>query len=234
MAGGLVARPVKSHVASPQPTEPRVRTTLHPLAVVGLIGAGLMLVLLVVGIALLVVILKDSRDHIRAQDAKTAVLLAKLRAAEPTARQVAPLIDEARPAVRGLGRSIGPLRQAVVATAEAATQLPELAHATAAATTRLPELVNTTGKLARSTISTFAEVHARNLIPASARAAEQTPELLRRSLRVQEATLETQKAALRALLESLDIQRQTLVSVKSIDRKTGGTVPAQGAPVPVP
>src|SRR4051794_30939587 len=98
---------------TPAPPEPRVRTTVHPLAVVGMIGAGLMLILLVVGIGMLIVILKDSRDHIRAQDAKTAVLLSKVQAAEPAARQVPPLIADAGPAVRSVGRAIGPVRKAI-------------------------------------------------------------------------------------------------------------------------
>jgi hypothetical protein len=51
-------------------------------------------------------------------------------------------------------------------------------------------------------------------------------------LRVQLVTLRTQRRSLATQLITLDVQRQALVSIKSIDRKTGGTVPAQGAPVP--
>jgi hypothetical protein len=210
-----------------QPTEPRVRTTLHPLAVVGLIGMGLMLVLLVAGIGALIVILKDSRDHIRAQDAKTAVLLAKVRSATPTARQVPSLIAEARPVVRSFGRAVGPVRRAI--------------GATAAATARLPALVRVSEALARvafptldSTNQLLAEVRAQNLVPLSARAARETPALMRRLLRIQLATLESQRISLRTQLATLGIQQQALVSLKSIDRKTGGTVPPPGAPVPVP
>jgi hypothetical protein len=239
--------------------EPRVRPTLHPVAIVGLIGAGLMLVLLVVGIAMLVAILKDSRDHIRAQDAKTAVLLSKLAEATPTARQVPPLISEARPAVRRLGRSIEPVTRAVTATAEATDQLPGLVRDTrtlaALAIPVLDELgrvdvahVLTAGgsaadavlyrdRLVRALDSTnrlLTEVRAEDLIPASAKAARETPRLIRHLVRLQTTTLRTQRATLQTLLASLDIQRQTLTSVKSIDRKTGGTVPPQGPPVPAP
>jgi hypothetical protein len=222
-----------------QQTEPRVRTTLHPLAVVGLIGAGLMLVLLVVGIGMLIVILKDSRDHIRAQDAKTAVLLAKLEAATPTARQVSPLIADARPVLRTLGREIGPLGEAVAATATATERLPALVRVTETfARVAFPVL----GELGRldltraldSTNRLIAEVEAQNLVPASARAARETPLLIRRLLRVQLATLRSQRASLQTQLATLEIQRQALASIKSIDRKTGGTVPPQGAPVPQP
>jgi hypothetical protein len=206
-----------------------VRTTLHPLAVVGMVGAGLMLVLLVVGIGALIVILKDSRDHIRAQDAKTAVLLSKLRGAEPTTSR---LIGEARPVVKSLGRSIGPVRTAVSATAQAAERLPALVRVTEAlAEAAFPVL----GDLREADLARLlAEVRAEGLIPSSARAARETPRLLRRSVRLQLSSLETQRATLRTLLTSLDVQRQTLESVKSIDRKTGGTVPPGGAPVPVP
>jgi hypothetical protein len=219
--------------------EPRVRTTLHPLTVVGLIGAGLMLVLLVVGIGMLIAILKDSRDHIRAQDAKTAVLLSKLEAATPTARQVSPLIGEARPVVRSLGRQIGPLGEAVAATATATERLPALVRVTEAmARLAFPVL----GELSRldltrrldSTNRLIAEVEDQNLVPASARAARDTPLLMRRLLRGQLATLRSQRVSLRTQLASLEIQRQTLVHIKSIDRKTGGTVPPQGTPVPAP
>jgi hypothetical protein len=206
--------------------EPRVRPTLHPLAITGLIGAGLALILLVVGIAMLVVILKDSRDHIRAQDAKTAVLLEKLRAAGPTASAA---LSEARPVVRTLSRSVGPIRSAVSATASATERLPALVQVTETlAEAAFPVL----GNLEQADLARLlAEVRAEGLIPSSARAARETPRLLRRSARLQLASLETQRATLRTLLTSLDIQRQTLESVKSIDRKTGGTVPP--APVAV-
>jgi hypothetical protein len=57
---------------------------------------------------------------------------------------------------------------------------------------------------------------------------------MRRLLRIQLATLESQRISLRTQLATLGIQQQALVSLKSIDRKTGGTVPPPGAPVPVP
>src|SRR3954462_4295656 len=113
-----------------QPTaKPRVRPTLHPLAYTALAGVGLLLVLMLVGIAMLVVILKDSRDHIKAQDKKTAVLLQKVQAAQPTAEQVPALLDQARPVVRSLGRAIGPVRRAIRSTSIATERLPTLVRA---------------------------------------------------------------------------------------------------------
>jgi hypothetical protein len=207
----------------------------------------------------LIVILKDSRDHIRAQDAKTAILLGKVRAATPAARQVPPLIGEARPVVRSVGRAIGPLREAIGSTAAATVRLPTLVRVTEAlARTAFPVLDDLSrvdlarvlsaggtvadavlyrGRLTSALDSTnqlIAEVRAQNLVPASARAARETPPLIRELLSVQLATLETQKASLQTQLATLDIQRQALVSIKSIDRKTGGTVPPTGPPVPAP
>jgi hypothetical protein len=218
----------------------RTQMTLPPLAWAGLIGAGLMLLLLVIGIATLVVILKDSRDHIRAQDAKTAVLLEKVRAAQPTASQVSPLISEARPVVRRIGKAVGPLSQSGSAIATAVERLPRVARAVQAiaeavvpATAPLVER----DRLVRALDSTnelLAAVRAQDLVSVSARAARETPDLMRRLLHVQQLTLETQKRSLEAQLATLDIQRQALVHIQSIDRKTGGTVPAQGTPVPAP
>ncbi len=206
-----------------------------------------MLVLLVVGIAILIVILKDSRDHIRAQDAKTAVLLSTVRAATPTAREVPSLLHEARPAVRGVRRAIGPIRQATDATATATERLPNLIHVTeTVAQVALPTLTSL-GRVAYtvlyrnrlataldSTNALLAEIRSDDLVPDAARAAHQTPGLIRRLLRLQLVTLRIQKRSLRTQLTTLDIQRQALVSIKSIDRKTGGTVPSQGPPVPAP
>jgi hypothetical protein len=237
----------------------RTETTLPPLAWAGLIGAGLMLLLLVIGIATLIVILKDSRDHIRAQDAKTAVLVQKVRAAQPTAEQVAPLIGEARPVVRKIGKAVGPLSRSGAAIAAAVERLPRVARAVQAIASVVVPVLADVGRVnvarvlnASSTVAAallerdrlvraldstnelLAQVRAHDLVSVSADAARQTPSLLRELLRVQRLTLETQKGTLETQLATLDIQRQALTHIESIDRKTGGTVPAQGAPVPAP
>src|SRR4051794_2010662 len=111
---------------SPTTNEVPVRPALHPLGYMALAGVALLLVLMVVGIGIQVAILKDSRDHIRAQDRKTAALLQKVHAAQPTASEVPALLDRARPVVRELGRAIGPTRRAVAATAAASERLPLL------------------------------------------------------------------------------------------------------------
>jgi hypothetical protein len=207
----------------PSSTEPRVRPTLHPLAYTALAGVGLLLVAMVVGIAMLVVILKDSRDHIRAQDKKTAVLLQKVQAAQPTAEQVPALLDQARPAVRRLGRSIGPVQRALTSTAEA--------------TERLPMLVRVSQALAREGFPVLDDLRAADLasvLPETRRAVEEAPPLIRRLLAVQLETLSVQKRSLEVQRVTLETQREALRHIESIDRKTGGTVPPTGAPVPQP
>jgi hypothetical protein len=237
------------------PPSPRVRPSLHPLAAAGLIGAGVMLVLLVVGITILIVILQDSRNHIRAQDAKTAVLLKSLRAATPTARQVPPLIGETRPVVRALGRAIGPANRALGATAHATVRLPALVRTTETLTrfgvpvlaalgqVDLARVLRAGGTVAESVLQrdrlvaaldsaneVLTQVRDENLVPVAAEAARQTPRLTRRVLRVQIETLRIQKRSLRTQLQTLDIQRQALTHIESIDRKTGGTVPPPVTP----
>jgi hypothetical protein len=197
-----------------------------------MIVGGLLLVLLVVGIGILIVILQDSREHIRAQDAKTAILLDKVRGAEPATREAAdqalpllrqagpilrqaapvlglalPALREARPVLAGVGRAVGPLTRN--------------GNALAAATRDLPSLVRTGHVLAAVALPALEELR-------------DTPRLMRRLLRIQLATLASQRESLRTQLETLAIQRETLTHIRSIDRKTGGTVPAQGAPVAAP
>src|SRR3954469_10627954 len=204
-------------------SEPRVRPTLHPLAYTALAGVGLLLVLMVVGIGMLVTILQDSRDHIRAQDKKTAILLQKVQAAQPTASKVPGLLDQARPVVRKLGRAAGPVRRAIASTASA--------------TERLPALIRVTQALAREGFPVLDDLRAADLagvLPETRRAVEEAPPLIRRVLSVQIETLDVQKRALQVQRTTLRIQREALRHIESIDRKTGGTVPAQGAPVPQP
>jgi hypothetical protein len=213
--------------------EPR----LPPLAWTVLIGAGLLLVLLVVGIGIQIAILKDSREHIAAQDAKLALVVSKVREAEPTARAAAPLIRQAAPLVRKVSRAIGPLTRSGGSLATATENLPRLIRTTQAlAAVALPALsdvrrANLVGAL-EATNQMLAQVRAEDLIGVTARAARRTPRLMRRLLRIQLITLTTQKRSLETQLETLDIQRQALVHIESIDRKTGGPAPAPTAPVP--
>ena len=210
--------------------QPRVRPTPHPLGYTALFGAGLLLVLMVVGIGIQIAILQNSRDHIEAQDKKLAVLLQKAQAAQPTAEQVPSLLDQVRPVVRRLGRAAGPVSRAITSTAEATQQLPTLVRVSQA--------------LAREGFPVLDDLRAADLasvLPQTRRAVEEAPPLIRRlldvqleTLSVQKQSLSAQRRSLRTQLTTLAIQREALKHIESIDRKTGGTVPAQGAPIPPP
>jgi hypothetical protein len=238
IAGLLGNRRGHSQRVRPRPDTPRREVTLPPLAWTILIAAGVLLVLMVVGIAMLIAILQDSRTHIKAQDAKTAVLLGKVRAAEPTTRDVAreglPLIRAARPLVGKVSRAVGPLARSGGSIAVATRQLPALTRtAQALAAVALPVLDDVRRADLAHAISAIddllARVRAEDLVGVAARAGRDTPPLIRRLVRLQVVTLRIQRDSLRTQLTSLDVQRQSLAHIESIDRKTGGTVPA---PVP--
>jgi hypothetical protein len=224
----------------PQPS--RRQVTLPPLAWALILGAGLLLVLMVVGIAIQIAILQDSRDHILAQDKKAALLLRRAEAAAPAAQQAVPLIRDARPLVRRLRHAIKGLSGSGTSIESATARLPAIARAVQAlAAFALPALDAATtvsaqvlhrNRLARALAATselVAEVRASDLIDISARAAREAPRLMRRLIKIQAVTLRVQKRSLRTQLQTLGIQREALVHIKSIDRKTGGPVPA---PVP--
>jgi ABC-type transporter Mla subunit MlaD len=214
--------------------QPRVRPTLHPLAYTALFGAGLLLVLMVIGIGIQIGILQNSRDHIEAQDKKLAVVLQKVHAAQPTAEQLPALLDQARPVVRSLGRAIGPVRRALRSTSIATERLPTLVRAADAIARIVIAHRDPLSDALASTNRLLADIREQNLVAVSAEAARDTPPLLRELLRVQVVTLETQRRSLRTQLTTLEIQREALKHIESIDRKTGGTVPPTGAPVPQP
>lgn len=229
---------------------PRTQLTLPPLAWAAIFGAGLLLVLMVAGIGAQLVILKDSRDHIRAQDAKLALALSTAREAAPEARRAArdvlPLLNDARPVVKQLSRAIGPLTRSGDDLATATENLPRLIRTSQAlASVALPVLdrlaILADAALYRArlvhaldaTNEMLDRVRAEDLIRLSARAARNAPQIVRlqrRTVRVQLASLMTQRDQLRAQLETLAIQREALVHIRSIDRKSGPPPPTPATP----
>jgi hypothetical protein len=173
-----------------------------------------------------------------------------LRAARPLVRAGEPLVVEARAALRSFGvtgtelssaaRTLPPLLGTAEALASAAIPLVRQLDAAAlprvlvGADVLIGSLLHR-GRLVRvldATDATLAEVRSENLIAYAARGARLAPTgiyLLRRLLRVQKATLRTQRRSLSVQATTLDVQREALVHIRSIDRKTGGTVP----PTPV-
>lgn len=242
------------------PTDPqnRQQLSLPPLAWAVLFGAGLMLVLLVAGIAAQLVILKDSRDHIRAQDAKLALALSSAREIAPEARRAAKQVQPVTRAIGPLGRKSSELATATeglprlvrTSQAVAAAALPVLADVgrvdVAHVLSTLHDLAGSAlyrARLARALDTTseiLDQVRREDLIRLSARTARNAPRLMRltrRLMRVQIESLKTQRLQLQTQIVTLDVQREALVHIRSIDRKTGGTAPptpTPTAPAPAP
>jgi hypothetical protein len=147
-----------------------------------------------------------------------------------------PLLRAARPLAGKVSRAIGPLTRSGGSVALAVRQLPTLTRTVGVLTAvALPLFADVRrADLARAiddTEALIAQVRADDLVALAARAGREAPPLLRRVLRVQLETLAVQRESLRAQLASLDVQRESLTHIRSIDRKTGGTLPA-GAPAP--
>ncbi len=226
--------------------------SLPPLAWAALIGAGLLLVVMVVLLSVQLAVLKDSRDHIVAQDAKISALTENARPAleqaEPAIRDVRPLIREARRALREIdGRDVAQAVDEVApllrtGRALAAAGVPLIRELEAAGIggfiDRADSVVGTLlyqARLARvldGTNSLLIQLADTRLIERLATSADQAPravKLAKRVLRVQKATLTVQRRTLEFQLTSLGIQRRTLAATESIDRKTGGRFPPTAA-----
>jgi hypothetical protein len=183
------------------------------------VGGGLIGVALIALLSVQLAVLKNSREHIRSQDAKVTALYEGARGAAVQAR---PLARQARRALRPIGTLPALLR---AAESLADTSLP-LVRALDAV--RTPDVVVRAGAL-------LDRVAASDLVAKSARAADLAPTLIdlqQRLLRVQLTTLRSQRASLRTQLTTLAIQREALAHIESIDRKTGGPAPA--VPVAAP
>jgi hypothetical protein len=200
---------------------------LHPLAWAGIVGGGLIGIVIVALLGVQLAVLKNSREHIRSQDAKVTALYAGARGvvgdARPLARRVAPLARQARRAL-GTVNSLPPALQA--AESLAASSLPLVRALSAVGT---PDVVARADALLR-------HVAATDVVAKAARAADLAPTLIdfqQRLLRVQLATLRSQRKSLQTQLITLAVQREALTHIESIDRKTGGQappVPAAAAP----
>jgi hypothetical protein len=166
---------------------------------------GLLLVTQIVLLAIQLHVLNDSHAHIRSQDAKQTRLypLQKRTAREtlPLIRQTLPLIHDARGLVKPLRDQSGSIQQLVDETIPAMRGLRQLI---AAVFDR--DMLTTLER-------TAADTHAGRGI------AGESLERLKHSEAIQTRTL--------AILEqSLAIQQQSLQHIESIDRKTGGSLPA--------
>ena len=177
-----------------------------------------------------------------------------VKEAAPAAEQAAPLLKEARPVIRRLGplaksaretleplepaapalvatiRRLGPLSSAGLRLTAVAIPVLEQLNAADIAFS-LAEVRDLSARLSEGdrlvqaideTRALLAEVADRGL----PRKAERSSHRLGEILQIQRKTLATQRRALRVQRRSKAIQAQSLVHIESIDRKTGGTVPA--------
>jgi ABC-type transporter Mla subunit MlaD len=194
------------------------------------------------GIYAQLAVLADSNDRIHAQDAKIADLR---RDAEPVLEALRPLLAETRPLVRearGLRRPLGRTLEDVAAAAEAAP--PALRAARVLVGRSLP-VVDALWRLLPGAGALVPELRAllpelRAVLPRAARFLDETERraLLRRADEAISATLRLESLQSRALQlqarqfgvleETLAIQREALVHIRSLDRKTGGQLPTGG------
>jgi hypothetical protein len=199
---------------------------LHPLAWAGIVGGGLIGIVVIALLGVQLAVLKNSREHIRSQDAKVTALYDGARSAvsdaRPLARRVAPLARQARRAL-GTVNSLPPAVRA--AESLAAASLPLVRALSAVGT---PDVVARADALLQ-------HVAATDVVAKAARAADLAPTLIalqQHLLRVQLVTLRIQRESLHTQLITLAVQREALGHIESIDRKTGGQMPP--APVAAP
>ena len=233
----------------------RVRLRLSPLAYLAGIFAAVLLTTMVGLLIAQLLILKDSREHIQAQDHKIATLQGEgekaLRDARPTIDQVDPLLRRARRLLTPAGESLESLTAATdevprlvmridLVLGEAIPLLQALNAADApsaiAAVGRLSDALAEGERLVRSVDETnemLAELERTQLIPRTSEAIPRFEHLLRRLARIQKRTLRvqirsfyTQNRQLRVQFQTLGVQRDALEHIRSIDRKTGPAPPA--------
>jgi hypothetical protein len=235
--------------------EQRVRLRVSPLAYLAAIGAGVALLTMIGLLITQVVILKDSREHIEAQDHKIAQLQHQT---DPLIAEAKPALRQTEPLLRRVRRLLTPAGESFASLTTAADQVPRLvagadlllseaiplidslnandAPAAIGAVGRLVEALAAGDRLVRmvdAADQTLAELERTQLIPRASDAIPRFEGLLielaqiqKRTLRVQIRSFRTQRRQLAATLESLAIQRETLEHTRSIDRKTGPAPPA--------
>jgi hypothetical protein len=233
----------------------RVRVHVSPLAYLAGIVAGVLLLTMIGLLIAQLAVLKDSREHIVAQDRKITALQEEVR---PLLRETGPAVREAQPLLRQVRRLLGPAGRSLESLTTAAGTIPRLAAglnllvgdtiplvralnasgapAAIAAVGRLADALAANGRIVRlvdSANRTLAELEREDLILRTSQALPRLEERFRRLLRLQSRTLRVQMRSVRIqarqeriALSSLAIQQETLERIRSIDRKTGPAPPA--------
>ena len=222
---------------------PETRLHISPLVYIG----GLLVFLVLAGIATLLVmqlsVLRDSREHIVATDAKVTELEQRLNPtlteARPALRQAEPLLREAR----GLVEPIEETTTSVIAAADALPvalaagidlidQIEPLVNQIEPLVERAKPLASAALTLVQRATPVFDSVApvvreldtALDSIPHIEDLAVILTRIQRRSVRLLLRSLRTQQRTERLLFESIGIQRELLKHARSIDQKLGGTV----------
>ena len=210
----------------------RVDVSFPPAVKLAVLAAGLLLVAMVVLLVAQLAILADSREHIVAQDRKINRIV---KGAEPLADDLRPALRGLEPALRELPPTLRDLRPAIRDLAPVLDAIPPLADDVRGAlrgleSGRLVEAADLTTQLVEG-------LRGSEFIPRTLRAADAVPQMLSilyATLDVQQRTLRTQRRTLAIQKRLIATQDEALVHIRSIDRKTGGTAPPTGAPVPAP
>jgi hypothetical protein len=213
-------------------------TRLHisPLVYIG----GLLVLLVLGGMATLLVmqlsVLRDSREHIVAQDAKITALQKRL---EPALSEARPAVREAEPLLREARGLVDPIEEATTSLTAAGDALPVALAAGIDLIEQLSPVVERADGLIRAIrplvdravplLGDFAPVvreldSALDRVPHFEELFVTLVQLQRRALRINVRSLRVQQRTMRVLFESIGIQRELLKHARSIDQKLGGTV----------
>src|SRR5215208_1941147 len=215
---------------------PAGQTRLPPLAWAGIFGGGLLALAIVVLLSVQLAVLRDSQEHIRAQDAKITTLFsegrAALREAGPAVRDARPALRQAGPALRDARRVLRPLGRSSADLAVAARQVAPLLRSSrslAAATIPLVQALNESqlprvvagadvllgtllyrqrlAHLMDTSQGLIEQIEATQLIDRASHSAALAPTIVK----LQRRLLKVQKATLTAQRRALDVQTQTLI-----------------------
>jgi hypothetical protein len=243
--------------------DPSVRLRVSPVGYLAAIVAGVLLLTMIGLLILQLAVLKDSREHIQAQDHKIAQIQHQT---DPLIADAKPALAQAEPLLRRARRLLTPAGQSFESISTAADQVPRLAMgadlvlseavpllqalnasnapAAIASVGRLSDALAAGDRLVRTVDAanaTLGQLERTNLIPQTSEALPRFEGLLlelariqKRTFRTQVKSLRTQRRQLDATFESLAIQRETLEHTRSIDRKTGPALPATAAAPAVP
>jgi hypothetical protein len=198
------------------------------LAVVGLLQVG--------GILTQLVVVEDQREIVRDQ---LDIAERQRRDSKPLVDQAKPLVDEAKPLVhaaledlpqtRRLGRQLRRLVRETTPLVEDLNRTPVASGIRAGTQLTIDLLRADLPGAVRSASALMGELRDVQLVSRSVRAADAVPRMLhvqRRTLRIQLRTLRIQTRALARIETLLGVARETERHAESIDRKTGGELPA--------